>query len=207
MRIFETNDRTKGQQIDDDPHFTLVRSACVFVLQFHIKIAHVLGRMNTSAYFLSHLDINPKEKILLQIRYNLHKTPLQSSDIQEEDQFYALPEENSETERRFGSAKHQPETNCIPYSNQQTDPDNETQDTNSYTEKLLRGNNIQDPDREQGHQIHDDTNSPRSLRPHEHPKLKILEEPYDTQQLNKDPRATKYQTQEDRVIIKVGLFC
>ena len=36
-------------------------------------------------------------------------------------------------------------------------------------------------------------------------KLKILKEPYDTQLLIDDPRAAKYLTQEDRIIIKDGL--
>ena len=37
-------------------------------------------------------------------------------------------------------------------------------------------------------------------------KLKLLEEPYDTQLLNDYRRATKYLTQEDRIIIKDGLL-
>ena len=40
-------------------------NACNFVLQFQFKIAHVPGRMNTAVDFLSRLDINPKDKVLL----------------------------------------------------------------------------------------------------------------------------------------------
>ena len=40
-------------------------NACGFVLQFHFKIAHVPGRMNTAADFLSRLHFNPKDKVLL----------------------------------------------------------------------------------------------------------------------------------------------
>ena len=52
-------------------------NACDFVLQFHFKIAHVPGRMNTAADFLSRLDISPKEKVLLQIREDIQTTPIQ----------------------------------------------------------------------------------------------------------------------------------
>ena len=68
-------------------------NACDFVLQFHFKIAHVPGRMNTAADFLSRLDISPKEKVLLQIREDIQTTPIQvniqCSDIHEEGiEFY-----------------------------------------------------------------------------------------------------------------------
>ena len=74
-------------------------------------------------------------------------------------------------------------------------------------------NNIQDPEQEQRRQLHSDTSFPRSLRPYQDQdpvlrnlKLKILKEPYDTQLLNDDPRAAKYLTQDDRIIIKDGLL-
>ena len=38
-------------------------NACNFVLQFHLEIAHVPGRMNTAADFLSRLEIKPKDKV------------------------------------------------------------------------------------------------------------------------------------------------
>ena len=79
-----------------------VWNACDFLLQFHFEIAHVSRKMNTAADFLSRLDINPKDKVLLQIREDIQTTPIQvkiqSSDIHEEDQFYFLPEDDSETE-------------------------------------------------------------------------------------------------------------
>ena len=61
---------------------------CDFVLQLQFKSAHVPGRMNTEADFLSRLDINPKDKVLLRIREDIQTTPIQvkiqSSDIHEE---------------------------------------------------------------------------------------------------------------------------
>ena len=51
-------------------------NACDFVLQFRFKIAHVPGRMNTEADFLSRLDISPKEKVP-QIKEDIQTTPIQ----------------------------------------------------------------------------------------------------------------------------------
>ena len=100
-------------------------NACDLVLQFHFKIAHVPGRMNTAADFLYRLIISPKENVLLQIREDILTTPIQvniqSSDIHEEDQFYFLPEDDTETEdiwerkQRARKKIHSPEQH-------QTDP-------------------------------------------------------------------------------------
>ena len=100
-------------------------NACDFVLQFHFKIAHVPGRMNTAANFLFRLDINPKNKVLLQIREDLQTTPIQvniqSSDIQEEDQFYFLPEDDSETKEDIWERKQKATKNIYtpPQMNEQ----------------------------------------------------------------------------------------
>ena len=193
-------------------------NACDFVLQFHFKIAHVPGRMNTAADFLSRLDISPKEKVLLQIREDIQTTPIQvniqSSDIHEEDQFYFLPEDDSETEEDIWERKQQARKQIYSPYKKSTDPMNETDQTISQPENLpLVCNNIQDPEQEQRRLLHNDTSFPRSLRPHQDQdpvlrnlKLKILKEPYDTQLLNDDPRAAKYLTQDDRIIIKDGLL-
>ena len=193
-------------------------NACDFVLQFHFKIAHVLERMNTAADFLSRLDISPKEKVLLQIREDIQTTPIlvniQSSDIHEGDQFYFLPEDDSETEEDIWERKQRARKKIYSPQEHQTDSPAATNETNSQTENLpLVCNIIQDPEQEQRRQLHSDTSFPRSLRPHQDQdpvlrnlKLKMLKEPYDTQLLNDDPRAAKYLTQEDRIIIKDGLL-
>ena len=58
--------------------------------------------MNTAADFLFRLDLNPIHKVLLQIREDIQTTPIQvniqSSDIHEEDKFYFLPADDTETE-------------------------------------------------------------------------------------------------------------
>ena len=175
-------------------------NACDFVLQSQFKIAHVPGRMNTAADFLSRLDISPKEKVLLQIREDIQTTPIQvniqSSDIHEEDQFYFLPEEDSETEEDIWERKQRTRKKIYTPQEHQTDSPAATNETNSQTENLpLVCNNIQDPEQEQRRQFHSDTSFPRSLRQHQDQdpvlrnlKLKMLKELYDTQLLNDDPR-------------------
>ena len=193
-------------------------NACEFVLQFHFKFAYVPGRMNTAADFLSRLDISHKQKVLLQIREDIQTTPvqvnIQSSDIHEEDQFYFLPEDDSETEEDIWEQKQRACKEIYSPQEHQTDPQANKTGTNSQTESLPKVcNNIQDLEQKQRRQLHNEINSPLTLRPHQDQdpvlrnlKLKILKEPYDTQLLNDDPRATKYLTQEDRIIIKDGLL-
>ena len=146
-----------------------VWNACDFVLQFHFKIAHVSRKMNTD--FLSRLDINPKDKVLLQIREDIQTTPIQvkiqSSDIHEEDQFYFLPEDDSETEEDIWERK-QKARKKIYNPNEQPESASDSPNTNSRTENVpLVCNNIQDQDSEQRRKIHDDNTFPCSLRPHQ----------------------------------------
>ena len=174
-------------------------NACDFVLQFHFKIAHVPGRMNTAADFLFQLDISPKEKVLLQIREDIQTTPIQvniqSSDIHEEDQVYFLPEDDSETEEDSWGRKQRARKKIYSPQEHQTDSPAATNKLNPQTENLpLVCNSIQDPEQKRMRQLHNETNFPRSLRPHQDQdpvlrnlKLKILKDPYDTQLLNDDP--------------------
>ena len=80
-------------------------NACDFVLQFHFTIAHVPGKMNTAADFLSRLDLHPKDKVHLTIRDDIRTTPIQvniqSSDVAEEEQFFFMPDDDTETEEQI----------------------------------------------------------------------------------------------------------
>ena len=105
------------------------------MLQFHFKIAHVPGRMNKAADFLSRLDISPKEKFLLQIREDIQTTPIQvnvqSSDIHEEHQFYFLPEDDSETDENIWERKQRARKKIYNPQEQQIDPQTDTNEPNS----------------------------------------------------------------------------
>ena len=125
-----------------------------------------------------------------------------------------LPEDDTETEEDIWEREQQARKQLYTPHEQNSDPKSETAQTIAQPENLpLVCNNIQDPEQEQRRQLHNDTSFPRSLRPYQDQdpvlrnlKLKILKEPYETQLLNDDPRAAKYLTQDDRIIIKDGLL-
>ena len=67
-------------------------NACDYVLQFNFKIAHIAGSVNTAADVLSRLELKVTEKIRLEIREDIHTTPIEvttsSSDVAGEEQFF-----------------------------------------------------------------------------------------------------------------------
>ena len=64
-------------------------NACDYVIQFNFTIAHIPGKNNTTADYLSRLEISPKEKLILRIREDIPTTPIelhvQSAGVSEED--------------------------------------------------------------------------------------------------------------------------
>ena len=65
-------------------------NACDYVIQFSFTIAHIPGKNNTAADYLSRLEIPPKEKLILRIREDIQTTTIelhvQSAGAAEEDQ-------------------------------------------------------------------------------------------------------------------------
>ena len=51
-------------------------NACDYVNQFSFTIAHIPGKNNTAADYLSRLEICPKEKLVLRIREDIQTTPI-----------------------------------------------------------------------------------------------------------------------------------
>ena len=72
-------------------------NACHYVLQYNFVIAHVAGAMNTAADFLSRAEVNPTEKLELNIRNDVTtkaiEVNIQSTGVAEEESLYILPEE------------------------------------------------------------------------------------------------------------------
>ena len=83
-------------------------NACDYVIQFSFTIAHIPGKNNTAADYLSRLEISPKEKLVLRIREDIPITPIelnvQSAGVTEEDQIF-YTEEDEETEERIWQRK------------------------------------------------------------------------------------------------------
>ena len=76
-------------------------NACDFVLQFVFSIAHIPGKMNTAADFLSQLEIDPNEKLILKIREDIPTQPIQvnieSKGIAQEETIFFDPTDQQET--------------------------------------------------------------------------------------------------------------
>ena len=85
-------------------------NACDFVLQISFTIAHIPGKMNTAADFLSQLEMDPNEKIILKNREDIPTKPIEvnieSTGIAQEEQvFHDLTEQQDTTEKDFWTRK------------------------------------------------------------------------------------------------------
>ena len=90
-------------------------NACDFVLQFNFTIAHIPGKMNTAADFLSRLEMDPNEKLILKIRKDIPTKPIEvnieSTGIaQEETVNFDSTDQQETTEKKFGNVKKKHET-------------------------------------------------------------------------------------------------
>ena len=83
-------------------------NACDYVLQYNFVIAHVAGSMNTAADFLSRAEVNPTEKLEMNIRNDVStkaiEVNIQSTGVAEEELLYLLPEETP-TEQQLWEEK------------------------------------------------------------------------------------------------------
>ena len=76
-------------------------NACDYVIQFNFTIAHIPGKNNTAADYLSRIEICLKEQLILRIRDDISTTPIelnvQSAGVTEEEQiFYRDDDEETE---------------------------------------------------------------------------------------------------------------
>ena len=85
-------------------------NACDYVTQFNFTIAHIHGKNNTAADYLSRLEIPAKEKLFLRIREDIPTTPIellvQFAGITEEEQIF-YTEDDDETEKQIWQRKKQ----------------------------------------------------------------------------------------------------
>ena len=89
-----------------------LRNACDFVLQFIFTIAHIPEKMNTTANFLSRLEMDPNTKIILKIREDIPAKPtevnIESTGIaQEELVFFDTTDQQATTEKELWSRKEE----------------------------------------------------------------------------------------------------
>ena len=93
-------------------------NACDFVLQFNFTIAHIPGKMNTAADFLSRLEMDPNEKVILKIREDIPTKPIEvnieSTGIAQEEPVFSDPTDHQEnTEKELWKRKEEVR-NAIP---------------------------------------------------------------------------------------------
>ena len=93
-------------------------NACDFVLQFNFTIAHIPGKMNTAADFLSRLEMDPKEKIILKIREDFPTKPIEvnieSTGIAQEEQVFYDPTDQQKTAEKGPWTLREEARNAIP---------------------------------------------------------------------------------------------
>ena len=87
-------------------------NACDFVLQFNFTIAHIPGKMNTAADFLSRLEKDPNEKRILIIREDIPTKPIEvnieSTGIaQEKPVFFDTTDHQETTEKELWKRKEE----------------------------------------------------------------------------------------------------
>ena len=87
-------------------------SACDYVLQFNVKIAHIAGSINTTADFFSKLELKVTEKIHLNVRDDVQTTPIAvsttSSGVADEKQFFFMQADGQDkTEEQILQRKEQ----------------------------------------------------------------------------------------------------
>ena len=91
-------------------------NACDYVIQLSFTIAHIPGKNNTAADYLSRLEICPKEKFVLRIREDIPTTPIelnvQSAGVTEEDQIF-YTDDDEETEEQLWQRKKEARSNPI----------------------------------------------------------------------------------------------
>ena len=89
-----------------------------FVLQFNFTIAHIPGKMNTAADFLSRLEMDPNEKIILKIREDIPTKPIEanieSTGIAQEETVFFDPTDQPETTEKELWKRKEEARNAIP---------------------------------------------------------------------------------------------
>ena len=178
-------------------------NACDFVLQFNFIIAHILGKMNTAADFLSRLEMDPNEKIFLKIREDIPTKPIEvnieSTGIAQEEQVFHDPTDQQETTEKELWILKDEARNAIP-----NDPPVIT--VSSYYANDLHKDttivNIAQITKPSRILIEQDSD-PTLLNF----KREMLGLPFDKQILLNDAHYMHYSRNKKRIIIKVDILC
>ena len=181
-------------------------NACDYVLQLNFKIAHIAGSINTTADFLSRLELKVTEKIRLKIREDIQTTPIEVtisfSDVADEEQFFSTQTDiNDESEQQTLERNEQSIQNAKQWVNNEEPSSLKTSvkeftmidgSTTSCSMNRIKANA---PLR-----VKQNVNlALRKMKP------KILGQPFDEMLIMTDSRYKSYKAIEDRIILQYGL--
>ena len=169
-------------------------NACDFVIQFNFTIAHIPGKNNTAADYLSRMEMDPTEKLVLKIRADVETQPIevnvQSAGVSEEEQVF-FTEEDNETEEQIWERKRQSKAGLkvdetVIYIDAISE--NVVDEITNFTQKLRRTNQI----------LLEQSKDPVLL----HLKSKIQNKEYSEENLQQDIRYRHYLNNLDRIVLK-----
>ena len=215
MRSNKTNNRPDGQKIchtnqrifQTEAISPSLWNACDYVLQFNFKKAHLAGAVNTAADVLFRLELKVTEKIRLKIREDVQTTPIavttSSSDVVEEEQFFfAQANDEGETEELTLERKEQSRKKATEWV-AHVEPSRMKPSRKEFT----KIDGITTP-----YSVHGSKAKARIRVEQDvylvlkNLKLKTLGQPYAEVLLTTDKRFKHCKANEDRIILKDGLF-
>ena len=169
-------------------------NACDFVIQFNFIIAHIPGKNNTTADYVSRMEMDPTEKLVLKIREDVETRPIevnvQSAGVSEEEQIF-FTEEDNETEEQIWERKKQSKKGLmVPETVIHIDAisENTIEEITNFTQKLRRTNQI----------LLEQSKDPILLQL----KAKLQKEDYSEEILQQDIRYKYYLNNIDRIVLK-----
>ena len=170
-------------------------NACDYVIQFNFTIAHIPGKNNTAADYLSRLEICPEEKLILRIREDISTTPIelnvQSAGVIEEDQIF-YTDEDEETEEQIWQQK----------KDARSHPTNQVPDISFEKLSVHRGISSQQTTRQRlliGTTLAIEQQNDVILH---QLRLKLQKDDYSETILQQDPRYRHYCSQIDRLSVQ-----
>ena len=177
------------------------------MLQFNFKVAHVAGSVNTTADFLSRLELKVTEDICLKIREVIQTTAIEvttsSFDVADEEQyFFTQADNNDESEEQTLQRKEQSKQYAKQWGMNEESPVLKTSvkeftkiDGNT-TLYSMNGTKV-------NARIRVEQDVDLMLKNME---MKILGQPHDEVLMMRDSRYENYKVNEDTIILKGGLL-
>ena len=175
-------------------------NACDYVLQYNFVIAHVAGAMNTAADFLSRAEVNPTEKLEMNIRNDVAtkaiEVNIQSTGVAEEETLYILPDE-SPTEQQLWEEKNT--IRSMARTETHNDPENEVSELQTFHKPTAGTINYREGHFKDNAKIRLEQNNDQVLR---NLRYKLEGEPYDETEFTQDYRYKHYLQNITRFEIK-----